>query len=288
VTGDGFVIEDHPEGRTLVVTGSWTAEAEAALDRSDVDGVWLNYARGYSEPDLSFLGEWPIRRLLVLDRKITDLAPLGRLGQTLEELSVQAAPGTPVDLAGLPRLTSLGAAWDEVHDTFHEPEGLREIVIVDYDEVDLQPLSVQPSLETITLKAAPRLETLYGVDHFALRKLHVGLARELEDIDALALASQSLREVDFETCLGIYEIEGLGELGQLRFLGISDCGRIPSIRPLENLTRLECLYAWGSTRVEDGDLSPLLQLPRLKEIRMRDRREYRPRVREIADVLASR
>ena len=282
------MIEDLPEGRTLVVTSSWTAEAEAALDRSDVDGVWLNYARGFSEPDLSFVGEWPIRRLLVLDRKITDLSPLGRLGRTLEELSVQAAPGTPVDLAGLPRLTSLAAAWDEVDDTLHEPEGLREIVTFDYDEVDLQPLSVQSSLENVTLKAAPRLESLYGVDHFALRKLQVALARELEDIDALAIASQSLREVDFETCLGIYDIESLSELAQLRFLGISDCGRIPSIRPLVTLTQLECLYAWGSTRVEDGDLSPLLHLPRLKEIRMRDRREYRPSVREIADLLASR
>jgi hypothetical protein len=288
VSNDGFVIEDLPEGRTLVVTGSWTPKAEAALGHSDVDGVWLNYARGFSEPDLSFVGEWPIRRLLVLDRKITDLSPLARLGGTLEELSFQAAPGTPIDLATPPHLTSLAAAWDEVNDTFHEPEALEEVVLFDYDEVDLQPLAVQPSLEGITLKAAPRLESLYGIDHFALKKLLVALARELEDIDALALASQSLGEVEFETCLGIYDIDKLGELAQLRFLGISDCGRIPSIRPLANLTQLECLYAWGSTRVEDGDLSPLLRLPRLKEIRMRDRREYRPRVPEITDLLASR
>jgi len=86
VSNRGFLTEDLPEGRTLIVTGAWTAKAEAELDRSDVDGVWLNYARGFSEPDLSFVGEWPIRRLLVLDRKITDLTPLARLGGTLEEL----------------------------------------------------------------------------------------------------------------------------------------------------------------------------------------------------------
>jgi Phage Tail Collar Domain len=38
----------------------------------------------------------------------------------------------------------------------------------------------------------------------------------------------------------------------------------PSLGPLANLTKLECLYAWGSTRVEDSYLSPLLWLPRLK------------------------
>jgi len=69
VRGKGFVIEDRPEGRTLVLTGPWTAEAETAMERVDVDGVWLNYARGFSEPDLSFVGEWPIKRLLVIDRK---------------------------------------------------------------------------------------------------------------------------------------------------------------------------------------------------------------------------
>ncbi len=284
----GFLVEDLPEGRTLVVTGSWTAKAEAALERTDVDGVWLNYARGFSEPDLSFVGEWPVRRLLVLDRKITDLSPLARLGGSLEELSIQAAPGTHVDLATLPHLTSLAAGWDEVRDTLHEPEGLKEIVVFEYDEIDLQPLAVQPSLKIIKLKAAPRLESLYGVDHFALRRLQVALARELDDIDALAHASRSLDEVDFETCLGLYDIESLGRLTRLRFLGISDCGRIPSLGPLANLVELECLYAWGSTRVEDGDLSPLLRLPRLKEVRMRDRREYRPRVGEIVDTLAAR
>jgi len=165
---------------------------------------------------------------------------------------------------------------------------LKEIVVFDYDEVDLQPLAVQPSLEDVTLKVAPRLESLCGADHLSLRRIKIALARELEDIDALAHASQSLHEVVFETCLGLYDVESLGQLTRLRFLGIGDCGRIPSLGRLANLTQLECLYAWGSTRVEDGDLSPLLRLPRLKEIRMRDRREYRPRVREIVDTLAAR
>ena len=283
----GFVIEDMPDGRTLVVTGPWTPKAERALGRADVDGVWLNYARGFAEPDLSFVREWPIRRLLVLDRKLTDLSSLARLGGTLEKLSLQAAPGAEVDLATLPHLTSLAAGWDEVRNTLHGPEALKEIVVLEYDEIDLQPLAVQPSLEHINLKAAPRVESLYGLDQFALRQLQVALARELEDIDSLVHA-RGLNELAFETCLGLYDIEALGELAQLRFLGISDCGRIPSLGPLANLTELECLYAWGSTRVEDGDLSPLLRLPRLKEIRMRDRREYRPRVSEVVETLAAR
>jgi len=159
---------------------------------------------------------------------------------------------------------------------------------LEYDEFDLQPLAVQPSLEDIRLKGAPRLESLYGIDQFELTRLHVALARELEDIDALAHARGSLHEVDFETCLGLYDIESLGQLVWLRFLGISDCGRIRSLVPLANLTQLESLDAWGSTRVEDDDLSALLRLPQLKEVRMRDRTTYRPRVKEVLDRLTGR
>jgi len=53
----------------------------------------------------------------------------------------------------------------------------------------------------------------------------------------------------------------------------------------EKLTLLECRHAWGSTRVEDGDLSPLLRLSHLSEIRMRDRREYRPTLAEVKEQL---
>jgi hypothetical protein len=87
--------------------------------------------------------------------------------------------------------------------------------------------------------------------------------------------------LEIETCLGLTALEAIGVLRKLSFLGVSDCGRIDSLSPLANLTELEVLYAWGSTKILDGDLTPLLKLPMLREIRMRDRREYRPRIRDL-------
>jgi hypothetical protein len=286
-SGPGYVIEDHPgEGRTLVVTGPWTEQAERALHRVDVDAAWLNYARGYCEPDLSFVADWPIKRLLVLDRSITDLTPLSRLGQTLEDLSIQAAPGTTIDLTTLPRLRALAGAWDEVRDTLYAPEYLSRLVVFDYEPVDLDPLTVQPSLQKIQLKVARRLETLDGIARFpTLTTLKIATARPLHELNALSAADATLRELDLESCPDVYDIDALSALTELRYLGISDCGRIPSISAVGELLLLECLYAWGSTRVEDGDLSPLLRLSRLKEIRMRDRREYQPKLSEVKERL---
>jgi hypothetical protein len=282
----GYVIEDQPKGRILVVTGPWTAGAEDAVRRQDVDGVWLNYARGYCEPDLSFVDAWPIKRLLVLDRSVTDLEPLSRLGATLEELSFQVAPGTRVDLAGLPHLREVAGAWTEVRDTLYAPAYLQRAVLFDYDEVDLEPLTIQPSLQEIQLKVAPKLETLDGTAGLpTVTELRIAAARELHDLAAVESAAATLRSLDFEACLDIYEIQPLSRLTELRYLGISDCGPIPSLQPVSELAMLECLYAWGSTRIEDADLSPLLRLSKLSEIRMRDRRQYRPGLAEIKEQL---
>lgn len=281
-----FVIEDMDDGRTLVLTGRWTAAAEKAVDRPDVDGVWLNYARGYSEPDLSFVGEWPIKRLLLIDRSVTDLSPLGRLGATLEELSFQAAFGVRLDLSSFPNLRSLAAGWDAIRETLHEPMYLSSLRVTDYGERDLQPLAVQPSLQTVQFKVARQLETADGaVGLPTLTALRVADAPRLTDLDQVSASQATLHELALESCPSIGRLDSLSGLSELRFLGMGDCGPIASLRPLATLTRLERLYAWGTTRVLDGDLSPLLKLPRLAEVRMRDRREYRPRLADVASRL---
>jgi hypothetical protein len=107
----GFILEGEPEGGTLVVTGPWTPEAEAVLEGGAASGLTLNYARGFVERDLGFVKAWPIQRLVILDRGLVDLTPIGRLARTLEELRVHAAPKAKVSLTGLDRLMSLSADW---------------------------------------------------------------------------------------------------------------------------------------------------------------------------------
>ncbi len=69
-----------------MVTGPWSVEAARVLAGGDIDGLVLNYARGFCEDSLDLLDGWPLRRPHVLDRLIVDLEPIGRL-EGLEELS---------------------------------------------------------------------------------------------------------------------------------------------------------------------------------------------------------
>jgi hypothetical protein len=284
-----FVIEDTPHGRVLVVTGPWTRDAEAVVTSGNVWGLVLNYARGFAESDLSFLGAWPLRHLQVLDRNQRDLAPMARLGATLQSLMIDAAPGVRIDLDELPNLTRLHAGWDAVEATFHAPEALADVWLNGYHGSDLAALSTQPSIRRLEIVSAPLLESLDGVEELRdLEGLRIALARELKDLSAAGSVADTLVEFQLETCLGVDAIDEIAALSKLTLLGVKDCGRIESLQPIEGLRELRVFLAWESTRVMDNDLSPLLALPKLIEVRMRDRRDYRPRVAEVATFLAER
>ena len=148
---------------------------------------------------------------------------------------------------------------------------------------------MQPSLSRIWIKVAPILETLDGADALAsLSVLRIATARELCDLSALDSGLRSLVKIALEECRSVESLDDLAALRVLSFLGISDSGRIASLSPVANMSHLQTLHAWGSTLIEDGDLSPLLRLPELTEVRMRDRREYRPSLAAVQEHLGSR
>jgi hypothetical protein len=287
--GGEYVFEEEPEGRTLVVTGPWSDAAAQALARGEADGLVLNYARGFSGGDLEFLdGELGVRRLDLLDRGISDLRPIARLGDSLEELSVQAAQDAELDLAALPQLRTLAGEWELIRDTLASLDGLQSLVTWRFDEVDLHAFRDHLGVQRLTIKEAPYLESLSGVGGLPeLAVFGVVLAGKLSDLSDVSALADSLREFELEDCPAIGAIDDVEPLVNLRFLGFSDCGEIDSLAPVAALEQLEVLYAWGSTQIVDGDLSPLVRLPRLKEIRMRSRRGYKPSVPDLVSALSA-
>jgi len=282
-----YILEESADGRSLVVTGAWSAEAAERIRRGEADRLVLNYARGFSERDLEFLDEgWRLRGLDVLDRTITDLSPIERLGHSLEDLSVQAAPRAELDLGKLPMLRTIGAEWGMIGPTLNELGELREVVTWQLGDSDLHAFRDHVELRRLVVKDAPALQTLDGVgDLPALEVLGVVGAPRLHDISDAAGLAATLRELELEDGRSLDAIDDVESLVNLQFMGVSECGDVESFAPLAGLERLEVLYAYGSTRVVDRDLSPLARLPRLREIRMKDRRDYRPNVAELQAAL---
>jgi internalin A len=71
-------------------------------------------------------------------------------------------------------------------------------------------------------------------------------------------------------------------------LDLSEFGDIATIAPLAGLQQLEELHMHGSTKVLDGDLTAIAQLPRLRLLSMKSRQYYAPSVRELQETITGR
>ena len=286
--GPGYVVEQEPKGSTLVVTGPWSQAAADALSRGVADGLTLNYALGFSDSDIDFLQAWPLRRLRVLDRKLRDLGPIARLSGTLEDLSVQAAPKSKLDLTGFDRLQHLAGPWVNLRDSLHSVSGLRSVITFNFTGSDLSVFSAHQLRESLVLKVAPKLESLSGIGGLEhLSSLSLRQCPRLGDISPLAGLGLQMRVLKFEGCRALQSVDDLAGLSSLTFLEMGNCGGIVSLGPLRETHQLDALYLWGDTRVLDGDLSPLRALP-LRDLRVRARKEYRPTLPQLREELARR
>jgi hypothetical protein len=86
----------------------------------------------------------------------------------------------------------------------------------------------------------------------------------------------------------IKRLDVVARAGAQEFLNASECGDIQSLGPLAHPSRLRLLYLYGTTRIRDGALTPWPRCCAWGDFRMQSRREYRPSVRELQDLLAQR
>jgi hypothetical protein len=125
-----------------------------------------------------------------------------------------------------------------------------------------------------------------GVERLLLlEELEVSGAPLLTDLTSLPGHLPSLRSLKFETCGGITSLALLARRSELEALSVANCGPIETLTPLREMQNLRRLYLYESTRVADGDLTPLLALNGLEDLRMMNRKHYVPTVGEVKSAL---
>jgi hypothetical protein len=264
----------------VVLEGGWRDEYANVIEAHDL-AVLSIMVRG---DDLSFLSRLPGLRGLVLNAgEVRDLAPVGAL-RGLETLTLNTAskPRMPLDFGAFERLRTLRMYWNAGFESVFACQALASLFVFGPPDADLTRFGGIASLRRLELSQGRKLTSTAGVG---------------AGVEFLGLYQQSaLTELrDLPPGLRVLAIEGSKQFGalpplpsSLTRLKVANCGDIASLAPLRDLPELEEFFAWESTRVLDGDLSVLLDLPKLRVIGLRDRREYRPRVPEIEETLRAR
>jgi hypothetical protein len=118
-----------------------------------------------------------------------------------------------------------------------------------------------------------------------LRSCKSAGAQRLNDLTSLHADPSRLRELWFESCGALVALDDIARQTGLRDLGVANCGPIDSLAPIAALRELEHLHMYESTRIADGDLTPLLRLTRLIDLRMMNRQHYKPTVADVKTQL---
>jgi hypothetical protein len=118
--------------------------------------------------------------------------------------------------------------------------------------------------------------------------LEIAGAKRLTDFDCLGDLGTDLTWLSLQACRNLNALDALAGLSALGFLNISECGPINSLGPIARLLNLETVLFYGSTKIEDNDLTPLLALPNLAVIAAQSRAAYRPSVSEVRSRIVAR
>lgn len=268
-----FILEHGVYGPRVTVTGPWTPDIAVYMRREGVRELYLNHARGWSGTTLDFLETVPdLIAFSILDFTIKDVTPIHRLA-ALRSLEVSTYCSTGIDFRRFPELESCVFYWRGGSESLFERATLQHLFLHRYDASSSEPFARLTALQDLSVANSDLRE----VEHFAVLKnlKFLGLynLKKLTSLRGLGELGQ-LEALEVNGCKAIERIDELASLVHLRRLQLNDDGAIASLNPLRSAVDLEEVLFYESTDIADGDLAPLVALPRLRNVSFQNRRHY--------------
>lgn len=282
-----FQIRNERGIRTFeMLAGPWQEEYDRLMVEHNLNGLSLShrvedpFAVLERYPRLRSIGVW-----VGLSRELERLASFVEL----ENLAVQGVRGREIRGAiRLPRLRRLAADFHPALLSVLDNPSLEWVSLGHPPGPDLTGWPELPQLQTLTLGSGRKLLSLDGVERFpALEHLDVSYQPALGDFSALGRA-RSLTSIEIDGCRGLRDLEWVKLLPGLRSLKVHNCGDIESVAALRGHPGLETLILSESTKILDGDTTPILEIPSLQSIGLRAYRHCEPPAEQIEDAVYSR
>jgi len=239
--------------------------------------------------DLSFLDEFPnLLYLEIADQKRVNTRQLDTL-TNLRGLYIES-PGAGVDFTCFPELESCGGGqWDVANRHRDQARELRQLRIWGFRPAskDLSDLANIPRLECLELSKTT-ISSIAGIETLEdLRYVDMAYAPKLESIDAFGSKGIRIRELAIENAKAIASYKPIASIDRLRRLRLSHCAAMPDLKWTKGMRHLDS-FAFVETNVENGDLSPLLKLSKLRYVGTMDKRHYNYKFRELNEILDQR
>ncbi len=138
---------------------------------------------------------------------------------------------------------------------------------------DLSDLSNLVRLEQLSITQT-NIPSLAGLETLEdLRYCNLAYAPQLTSLEAFAAPGCSIRELSLSKVKGIQAYEPIAAISQLRRLMLFGCAAMANLKWMKGMRDLD-FFSFVDTNLVDGDLSPLLELPKLRYVGTLDKRHY--------------
>lgn len=284
-----FNIFDCPAGGLITIQSEHLEACLKRLSEGGLAGVHISAISGYAEKDLEFLKDYPgITAVAVSCGKGIDLAGLQQL-EGLEFLTLETYKNPP-DLGQFTKLRELSAEWLPKLSIDERNESLEILRLFQYKcpNSDLTCLPVVPAVKHLELNQST-ITSLDGAEqHRHVAAMFFYRLPRLTNIEAIAgLSGGCLQRVRFEQCKKVENFDQLGKLASVKKITLDRCTEINDLEFLYGCLELEELVIMD-TKIISGDLTPLLDLPRLRYFGTFDKRHHSHTEAEINALLSER
>ena len=267
------IFEEGRYGRRAVIRGRWHEGLASNLRDEHIAELELNQGKGWIGTDLSFLKDLLfLKSFEILDLNIKDVQPIHMLRE-LKRLNVTTYCKTRIDFSVFASLEDCTLEWRRGADSLFKCNSLKRLVLCRYSSKNFSVIADLKNLESLTILVAP-FEYLTGIEKLLrLKKLRLGMLTRLESLYGIETLI-CLEDLDIDTCRRVVSLSPVESLKNLRRISFSNGGDIESLAPLNKLSSLEMIAFYESTKIVDGDMSPLLRQPKLTRVAYQNRRYY--------------
>lgn len=285
---DDYELLTRSDGRiALVPHGPWHPGYARVMAKRGIDALALSDDDGWDDENLDFLADVPPLAAISVQSTSLKSAQGLQAQPRLRDLLLDAYRAHDTPFGALLELERCFVENKHKHiDELFELPNLRSLEIWHFPNPDLQRLKL-PGLEQLTIASSPRLQSLAGLQTLAgnrLRKLWTAYCPKLADFTALTQA-KGLRVLWIDNSRQLDSLELIHDITTLEQLGFDNDGNIESLAPIAALTRLQRVFFTEDTKIVDGDISPLLELPDLREVGFQNRRHYSHTREQIRAVI---
>lgn len=189
---------------------------------------------------------------------------------------------TEIDCTKFPNLRECGLYWRPRAKSLFGCGNLKRLVIDHYSgkENDLSLFSRLANLESLSIMNS-RIISLKGIEKLnKLRFLGLYNLRKLNSLEGIERLS-SLSHLEVNGCRAIGTIAPVKHLKLLKRIHFCNDNVIDTLRHISELKGLEEVLFYDNTNIKDGDLTPLISLPKLHNISFQDRKHYSHTLKNI-------